>query len=113
LQFEKAIKLEESLGDEIIHRFKAMENIVVLSARLHLFDKMTSNHDKILKIITKVARNDVSDAINNILDAVAKHLVNNIDEQKKMYSMTLDILKSSNPQLWFTICLRLGKIYLD
>ena len=27
--------------------------------------------------------------------------------------MTLDILKSSNRQLWFTICLRLGKIYLE
>ena len=27
--------------------------------------------------------------------------------------MTLDILKTQNQQLWFTICLRLGKIYLD
>jgi len=95
-QFEKSIELEENLGDDIIHRFKAMENIVVLSARLHLYDKMQANHSKILKIISKVARNDVSDAINNILDAVAKHLTNNIEEQKKMYSMTLDILKTSN-----------------
>lgn len=30
-----------------------------------------------------------------------------------MYMMTLDILKTQNQQLWFTICLRLGKIYLD
>ncbi len=27
--------------------------------------------------------------------------------------MTLDILKTSNERLWFNICLRLGKIYLD
>jgi hypothetical protein len=27
--------------------------------------------------------------------------------------MTLEILKSSNERLWFNICLRLGKIYLD
>lgn len=68
------------MGDEIIHRFKSMENIVVLSARLHLYDKMRSNHIKILKVISKVARNDVSDAINNILDAVSKHLSAQVDE---------------------------------
>ena len=52
-----------------------MENIVVLSARLKLFDKMKQYQAEILKIMGKVARNDVSDAINNILDAVSKHLV--------------------------------------
>lgn len=32
-----------------------------------------------LKIMDKVARNDVSDAINNILDAVAKHLDDKVE----------------------------------
>jgi hypothetical protein len=105
--------MEENMGADIIHRFKAMENIVILSARLHLFDKMRDNHSKILKLISKVARNDVSDAINNILDAVQKHLVGKIDEQKHIYQMTLSILKDSNQLLWYTICLRLGKILLD
>lgn len=27
--------------------------------------------------------------------------------------MILDVLKTNNERLWFTICLRLGKIYLD
>ena len=27
--------------------------------------------------------------------------------------MTLDVLKSNNERLWFTICLRLAKIYQD
>jgi hypothetical protein len=27
--------------------------------------------------------------------------------------MTLEVLKSNNERLWFNICLRLGKIYLD
>ena len=27
--------------------------------------------------------------------------------------MTLEILKTSNERLWFNICLRLAKIYLD
>lgn len=39
-QFEKCILMEENLGDEIIHRFKSMENIIILSARLLKFDKM-------------------------------------------------------------------------
>lgn len=112
-QFENCVLMEENLGTEINHRFKAMENIVVLSARLHLFDKMKDNHQKILKIIDKVARNDVSDAVNNILDAVAKHLTGQIDQQKQIYTMTLDVLKKQNQQLWCTICLRLGKIYLE
>jgi len=28
-----------------------------------------------------------------------------------MYTMTLDVLRSTNEGLWFNICLRLGKIY--
>ena len=79
-QFETCILLEESVGNDINYRFKAMKNIILLSARMHLFDKMTEYQSKILKIINKVARNDVSDAINDILDAVSKHLVNAIDE---------------------------------
>jgi len=27
--------------------------------------------------------------------------------------MTLEVLKSNNEKLWFNICLKLGKIYLD
>jgi hypothetical protein len=35
---------------------------------------MVSYQHKLLESIDKVARNDVSDAINNILDAVARNL---------------------------------------
>ena len=112
-EFEECVKKEMELGDEITWRFKAMENIVVLCARLGECEKMRDYQGRILKIMDKVARNDVSDAINNILDAVSKHLEKNLAEQQVMYTMTLDILKKQNQQLWFTICLRLGKIYLD
>jgi COP9 signalosome complex subunit 2 len=74
---------------------------------------MVTKQRQLLKFINKVARNDVSDAINNILDAVSSHLAGQPDYQRQMYTMTLDILKSSNERLWFNICLRLGKIYLD
>ena len=30
-----------------------------------------------------------------------------------MYKLTLDVLRSNNERLWFTICLRLAKIYMD
>ena len=71
--------MEENLGAEITYKFKAMENIVVITARLGQTDKMKETQKKILTIMDKVARNDVSDAINNILDAVAKYLENKVD----------------------------------
>lgn len=63
------------MGDEINFRFKALESIVVLSAQLYLFENMLQKQRALLKFMGKVARNDASDAINNILDAVATHLV--------------------------------------
>jgi len=83
--FESCVLMEENLGAEITYKFKAMENIVVLTSRLGQHDKMKETQSKILKIMDKVARNDVSDAINNILDAVAKHLDDKVEIQKEMY----------------------------
>lgn len=74
---------------------------------------MKAYQHKILAILNQVARNDVSDAMNNILDAVSRYLSNEIEMQKEMYTMTLDLLKTHNQQLWFSLCLRLGKIHLD
>jgi hypothetical protein len=36
---------------------------------------MIQKQKQLLKLINKVARNDVSDAINNVLDAVSTHLI--------------------------------------
>lgn len=74
---------------------------------------MVNKHKSLLKLINKVARNEFSDAINNILDAVQTHLYENPNEQREMYQLTLEHLKSNNERLWFNISLRLGKIYLD
>lgn len=78
-----------------------------------MYDNMINKQKQLLKLINKVARNDVSDAVNNILDAVATFLNDVPDYQREMYQMTLEHLKSNNERLWFNICLRLGKIYLD
>jgi hypothetical protein len=63
------------MGDEVKYRFQALENIVILSAQLGKYDNMVSKQSKLLKYINRVARNDVSDAINKILDAVSTYLV--------------------------------------
>jgi hypothetical protein len=85
--------MEEEQGDEIKYRFQATEKIVILSARLEQYQKMKDTQKKMLAMMNKVARNSVSDAINNILDAVSKHLENLPEEQTQMYNMILDILK--------------------
>lgn len=74
---------------------------------------MMSNQRQFLKLVNKVAREDLSEAINGILDSVSKHLHDQPEFQKQMYQTTLQVLRESNERLWFNICLRLGKIYLD
>jgi len=54
---------------------------------------MKDSQRKMLGMMNKVARNAVSDAINNILDAVSKHIEHMPNEQSQMYNMILDILK--------------------
>lgn len=105
--------LTENKEDDISYRFKALYNIVILSAQLGQYDKMESNHRLFLKQVNKVDREDLAEAINQVLDAVSTHLAPHPDYQRKMYQMTLEVLKVSNERLWFNICLRLGKIYLD
>lgn len=80
-QYEECIRLEEELGDEIKFRFQATEKIIILSARLQQFQKMKDNQKKMLGMMNKVARNAVSEAINNILDAVSKHIEHMPNEQ--------------------------------
>lgn len=78
--YENVILLSESMGDEEVKfRFQSLKNIVVLSARLHLLDKMISNQRLLLKMVSKVAREDLSDAVNEVLDAVAHHLASQPD----------------------------------
>ena len=69
---KKCITLEEKLGDEIQFRFKAMEHIVILCMKLNKADEAISSHTTLLNTIPKVGVNDVSDAVNNIIDHVSR-----------------------------------------
>lgn len=112
--YETVIMLSESIGEEEVkYRFDSLKNIVVLSAQLQQLDKMVGRQRYLLKMVSKVTREDLSEAVNAVLDAVAHHLSAHPDYQSQMYKMTLDVLRSNNERLWFTICLRLGKIYQD
>ena len=112
--YENVISLSETIGDEEVkYRFDSLKNIVVLSAQLQLLDKMIGRQRYLLKMVSKVTREDLSEAVNAVLDSVANNLGAHPDYQREMYKMTLDVLRSNNERLWFTICLRLGKIYQD
>lgn len=88
-----------------------MQNIVVLSARLGKLDNMVAKTRLLLKLVNTVARNDVNEAINQILDAVGD--ITDDGKKSEMFQMIMDSLKVSNERLWFNTSLRLGRIYLD
>ena len=73
--FETVILLSESIGDEEVqYRFNSLKNIVVLSAQTHQFDNMISKQRYMLKMVSKVAREDLAEAVNAVLDSVANNL---------------------------------------
>ena len=74
---------------------------------------MKDSHGRLINKIGDVSRNDTEEAINNILDAVTKHMNDKAHQQMEIYFMTMDAIKSVNVTLWFKVSLRLGKIYLD
>jgi len=112
--FETVILLSESIGDEEVqYRFNSLKKIVVLSAQTHQYYNMISKQRYMLKMVSKVAREDLAEAVNAVLDSVANNLAEFPDYQSQMYTMTLDVLRTNNERLWFTICLRLAKIHMD
>ena len=67
-----------------------------------------------MKSTDKASRNEVSEAINKILDLVESNLQSaNPDMAKEMYTLILEKLKTYNERLWFTTSLRLARMYLD
>jgi hypothetical protein len=73
--YETVVVLSESIGNEgIKYRFDSYKNIVVLSAQLKMLDKMILNQQHLLKMVSKVTREDISEAVNAVLDSVANNL---------------------------------------
>lgn len=112
--YENVAAMAESIGEHVVkYRFDSYKNIIVLSAQLQLLEKMVENQRNLLTLVTKVTKEELSEAVNNVLDAVANHLAAQPDYQKQIYKMTLDKLRSNNESIWFKTCLSMGKIYQD
>ena len=93
--------------------FNALMYMVILTMELELYDEMVSNQQKLLKMNQQVSKNESSDAINKVLDAISNFLSDKPQQAGKMYALILDDLRTSDERLWFSISLRLGKILLD
>jgi len=80
--------------------------------QLKQFKDMIEQTNRLLQFSKRptVSKNDASDAISELQDAVGKHLAEEPNEAKEMITLILDSLKQSNERLWFSASLRLGKI---
>jgi COP9 signalosome complex subunit 2 len=110
--FEKVVEMESARGNDIKWRFKALQELVILYFKLGKFILMIQRFQMMLSYISSVTRNECTDAINAVLDAIAS--VKDVKVLSEMYELTLASLKSANNErLWFNTNLKLAKAYLD
>jgi len=111
-QFQKVVALETARGAEVVWRFKALQNIVVLCARIGRFDEMATKYRELLSYMDQVTRNDASEAINTVLDSASS--ASDLSKLETIYELTLDALKATaNQRLWFSTSVKLAKLHLE
>lgn len=111
-QFQKVVALETSRGAEVVWRFKALQNIVILCSRISRFDEMATRYRELLSYMDQVTRNDASEAINTVLDSVSS--ASDLTKLETIYELTLDALQATaNQRLWFSTSMKLAKLHLD
>ena len=72
--FESVLLISESLDGETKFRFLGLQNIVVLSAQLGLLENLVAKQRLLLKMVNKVSREELSDAVTAIMESVAQFL---------------------------------------
>ena len=73
---------------------------------------MVRCYRRMLEDMALVTRNDCTEAINVVLDAMSA--ATNVSVLIEMYTITLDALKTANnDRLWFNTNLKLAKLNLD
>lgn len=111
--FDRVVEMEGRLGDAVKWRFKALQHLVILHFSLGSSDLMVSRYREMLQYLSSVTRNECTDAINAILDAL-NHTCTNVQTLAEVYEITLVALKSSNNErLWFNTYLKLAKLNLE
>lgn len=108
--------MEAARGPEVVWRFKALQNIVILCARIGRFDEMAARYHELLSYMDQVGgqvtRNEASEAINTVLDSVSS--ASDLSKLETIYELTLDTLKAtSNQRLWFSTSVKLAKLHLE
>jgi len=91
--FERVVELEESRGNEVTWRFKALQKLVKLHFILKDYLKMIQRYRDMLIYMASVTRNECTESINAVLDtllAATDPLV-----LSEMYEITLEALKSA------------------
>eukprot|EP00419_Tripos_fusus_P004346 CAMPEP_0172687490 /NCGR_PEP_ID=MMETSP1074-20121228/21711_1 /TAXON_ID=2916 /ORGANISM="Ceratium fusus, Strain PA161109" /LENGTH=452 /DNA_ID=CAMNT_0013506951 /DNA_START=40 /DNA_END=1401 /DNA_ORIENTATION=- len=111
-QFQRVVALESQRGSEVVWRFKSLQNIVILCARISKFDEMATRYRELLSYMDQVTRNDASEAINTVLDSVSS--ASDLSKLETIYELTLDALKATaNQRLWFSTSVKLAKLHLE
>jgi len=111
-QFLLVVTLETKKGQDVVWRFKALQNIVILCARLGKFDDMAQRYRELLSYMDQVTRNDASEAINTVLDSVSS--ASDLSKLETVYELTLEALRATaNQRLWFSTSVKLAKLHLE
>jgi len=111
-QFQRVVTLETQKGTEVVWRFKALQNMVILCARLGKLKDMATRYRELLSYMDQVTRNDASEAINNVLDSASS--TSELSKLETIYELTLDALKATaNQRLWFSTSVKLAKLHLE
>lgn len=111
-KFERVVELETQLGSDIKWRFKALYELVKIYYVKGLHLKMLERYQLLLTYASVVTRNECTDAINTILDAIVSST--DVTFLSEMYEVTLLSLKNANNErLWFNTNLKLARVYLQ
>lgn len=112
--FNKVVQLDNELeerGEPVLWRFKALQNLVTLHCELNDYTSMINTYKTMLKDMNLATRNECTEAIDSVLDAVG----NASDEMvlKEIFEVTLTALENTNNErLWFGTNIKLAKLYL-
>ncbi|KAH7462491.1 hypothetical protein PRIC1_014940 [Phytophthora ramorum] len=116
-----ALEREETPLEQRKWSFQALEHVVKICVSRRQWEEMLRHYEQMLEHLAFVTRNESTDSISSILDVVSAATGLEQEQEKdsakytsKMYELTLDKLKDvNNDRLWFSMNVKLGKLYLD
>ncbi|KAG6954977.1 hypothetical protein JG688_00012106 [Phytophthora aleatoria] len=119
--FQRVVALEKEVTplEERKWSFQALEHVVKICVSRRQWEEMLRHYEQMLEHLAFVTRNESTESISSILDVVSSATGKETEKDSakytsKMYELTLDKLKDvNNDRLWFSMNVKLGKLYLD